>query len=213
MENKTFGYIRVSSREQNIDRQLETIRRYVSNERDIFIDRQSGSSFDREAYQAMKHQTRQGDTVYVKSLDRFGRNKAEIKSELEQLRQKGVIIRILDVPTTMLDFGQFGQLQKAVMDMTNSILIEVLGTFAEQERQMIKERQREGIEAAKKKDVKFGRPQSPFPENWEFCYSRWKRGETSAVSAMRDMNNLARSTFYKLVKKYEGSGKNGANCY
>jgi DNA invertase Pin-like site-specific DNA recombinase len=199
---KTFAYIRVSSRDQHTDRQTEAIGKYVSEERDIFIDKQSGYTFERAAYQAMKLQLRPGDTVYMKSLDRFGRNKEEIKRELEWFRQNGVILRILDVPTTMMDFSQFGSLQKAIMEMVNNILIEVLGTFAEQERAFIKERQKEGIAAARKKNVKFGRPRVPFPADWPDYYARWKRGEITAGAFMQALG-LKYSTFYALVRRFK----------
>jgi DNA invertase Pin-like site-specific DNA recombinase len=202
---KTFAYIRVSSRDQHTDRQTEAMRPFVSDERAVFTDKQSGHTFARAAYQALKLQLRPGDTVYVKSLDRFGRNKDEMKRELEWFRQSGVTLRILDVPTTMLDFSQFGPLQKAIMEMVNNILIEVLGTFAEQERAFIKERQREGIAAAKKKNVKFGRPLTPFPPAWPDYYARWKQGEVTASGLMQALG-LKRSTFYSLLKRFEQTG-------
>ncbi len=205
MENKTFAYIRVSTKEQNIERQLEALKPYVKKERDIFIDKTSGQNFNREAYQALKWQLRSGDTVFVKSLDRFGRNKEEIKTELEWFKQNGVIIRILDVPTTMMDFGQFGSLQKSIMEMVDNILIEVLGTFAEQERKMIKERQEEGIKNAKRKGVKFGRPTKEFPQDWANYYSRWKTGGATAVQTMVDLN-IPKATFYRMVKEWETKG-------
>jgi DNA invertase Pin-like site-specific DNA recombinase len=150
----------------------------------------------------MVHQLRRGDTVYVKSLDRFGRNKDEIQKEMAQLKEKGVLVRILDLPTTLMDFGQFGDLQKAIMDMVNNVLLEVLGTFAEQERYFIKERQQEGIAAAQRKGTKFGRPATPYPENWEKNYQRWIKKEITAVKFMEE-SNLSRNTFYKLALRYK----------
>jgi DNA invertase Pin-like site-specific DNA recombinase len=199
---KTFAYIRVSSRDQHTDRQLEALRQYVADERDFFIDRQSGQTFERAAYQAMKLQLRPGDIVYVKSFDRFGRNKDEMKRELEWFRQSGVLLRILDVPTTMMDFSQFGSLQKSIMEMANNILLEVLGTFAEQERNSIRERQKEGIAAARKKNVKFGRPRVPFPADWPDYYARWQRGEITAADFMQALG-LKYSTFYALVRRFK----------
>ena len=199
---KTFAYIRVSSRDQNTDRQIEAMRQYIADERDFCIDKQSGHTFERAAYQSMKLQLRPGDIVYVKSLDRFGRNKDEIKRELEWFRQTGVLLRILDMPTTLMDFSQFGPLQKSIMEMVNNILIEVLGTFAEQERTFIRERQKEGIAAARKKNVKFGRPRVPFPADWPEYYARWKRGEITAAAFMQALG-LKYSTFYALVRRFK----------
>jgi DNA invertase Pin-like site-specific DNA recombinase len=198
---KTFAYVRVSSRDQHTDRQIDAVRQYIADERDAFIDKQSGCTFERAAYKAMKLQLRPGDTVYVKSLDRFGRNKDEIKRELEWFRQSGVLLRILDMPTTLMDFSQFGPLQKSIMEMVNNILIEVLGTFAEQERAFIRERQKEGIAAAKKKSVKFGRPRVPIPAEWPDYYARWERGEITAV-AFREALGLKYSTFYNLLRRF-----------
>ncbi len=202
MENKTFAYVRVSTKEQNIDRQIQALKQYVKSDRDVFIDKVSGKDFQREKYQALKWTVRAGDTIYIKSLDRLGRNKEEVKKELEWYKDKNVLVRILDVPTTMMDFGQFGGLQKSIMEMVNNILIEVLGTFAEQERKMIKQRQEEGIAIAKAKGVKFGRPSKDFPDDWMDCYSQWQNGALTAVQAMQKLQ-LTKSTFYRLVKKWE----------
>jgi DNA invertase Pin-like site-specific DNA recombinase len=202
MESKIFGYVRVSSRDQNVSRQVDALKKYVASERDIFIDRQSGHTFNREAYQNLKYQLRRGDTVYIKSLDRFGRNKNEIREELAWFQEKGVVMRILDLPTTLVDFGQFGDLQKAIMEMVNNVLLEVLGTFAEQERNFIRERQAEGIRAARAKGIKLGRPSATYPENWEKHYQRWKAKEISATEFMRE-TRLSRTTFYRLIKKLD----------
>ena len=137
--SKTFAYIRVSTTEQNTDRQLDALKQYVSNDRDIFIDKVSGKTFDRPKYQALKATLRYGDTFYIKSLDRLGRNKQAIKEELEHFRKEGIIVRCLDTPTTLMDFGTFGAFQKAIMEMINNILIKVLGTIAEQGRLTIRQ--------------------------------------------------------------------------
>jgi DNA invertase Pin-like site-specific DNA recombinase len=199
---KTFAYVRVSSRDQNTDRQIEAIRQYITDERALFIDKQSGHTFARAAYQSLKFQLRPGDVVYVKSLDRFGRNKSELKKEMEWFQQNGVVLRILDMPTTMMDYTQFGPLQKSIMEMVNNILLEVLATFAEQERVFIKERQKEGIAAAKKKKIKFGRPRVPFPAAWPDYYARWEKGEITAVT-FREALGLKYSTFYNLLRRFK----------
>ena len=198
----TYLYVRVSSRDQNVARQIEALRQYVQSERDMFVDKKSGVDFERTAYQIMKGQLRSGDTVYVKSLDRFGRNKSEIKRELEWFNEHGIILRILDIPTTMMDLSGYGTMQKAIMEMINNVLIEVLGTIAEQERLTIKARQREGIDIALKEGVRFGRRRIEYPENWADYYRMWKLGTIKACQIIRE-TGLGHATFYNMVKRYE----------
>lgn len=209
MTSKIFGYIRVSSKEQNLDRQLDSLKKYVPDERDIFYDKQTGSNFDRPGYQSLKYTLREGDTLYIHSLDRLGRNKAQVKAELEDFKQQGIIVRILDIPTSMINFSQFGALQKSIMEMVHNILIEVLTTMSETERVTIKRRQREGIEAAKKRGKRFGRPSIELPDSWAEDYATWKKGECTAVS-LRRKYHLSQSTFYRKVEKWKTCGRNKA---
>ena len=199
---KIFGYVRVSSKEQNIDRQIIGLRKYITDERNIIIDKSSGKDFDRAGYAALKTYAREGDEIYVKSLDRLGRNKRQIKHELEYFKDNGILIRILDVPTTLIDLKQFKEMQKAIFDMINNILIEVLGMIAEQERNTIKQRQAEGISAAKSKGKHLGRPKANYPNDFTKYYKLWKSGHITATKAM-ELLELKRTTFYKLVKQYE----------
>ena len=104
---KTFGYIRVSTKEQNLDRQIDSLRQYVKDERDIYADKQSGKDFNRPAYMALKQALRSDDTLYVHEMERLGRNKKEIKENLEYFREIGVTIRILNLPTTLIDYEMF----------------------------------------------------------------------------------------------------------
>lgn len=195
MENRIYGYARVSSREQNTDRQLEALTKFGVPEQQIIIDRASGKDTEREGYRYLKHQLlRHGDTLVIKELDRLSRNKADIKRELETFKEMGVRIKILDIPTTLTDFPPE---QLWVQDMINSILIEVLGSIAENERMKIRARQREGIEAAKKKNVRFGRPPKTLPENWREVLAAVKRGEVRPVDAMRVLG-VSRSSFYRI---------------
>ena len=198
---KSFGYARVSSKEQNLDRQIDRLKKFV-DDRDIFFDKQSGRDFDRSGYRQLKSMLRSGDTLYVTELDRLGRNKKEIQQELEYFRQNDIIVRIMDIPTTMADFSQFGDLQKSIMDMVNSILIEVLSTQAENERLLIKKRQKEGIAAAKARGKHLGRPKAQYPVEWPIIYDKWKSGEITAVAAFTYLK-LTKSTFYNLAKKCE----------
>ena len=140
---------------------------------------------------------RQGDTLIIKSLDRLSRNKRDIKTELEWFKDNNIRLKVIDLPTTMMDLPEG---QEWVFEMVNNILIEVLGTIAEQERATIKSRQAEGINTAKAKGVKFGRPALQFPANWNEVYTQWKNGEITAKVAM-EKTGTKRTSFYKLVKK------------
>ena len=195
MENRIYGYARVSSREQNTDRQLEALTKYGVPEQQIIIDRASGKDTEREGYQYLKRQIlRSGDTLVIKELDRLSRNKADIKRELETFKEMGVRVKILDIQTTLTDFPPE---QLWIQDMVTAILIEVLGSIAENERMKIRTRQREGIEAAKRKNVRFGRPPKTLPENWREVMTAVKRGEMRPVDAMRELG-VSHSRFYRL---------------
>ena len=198
MENRTCGYARVSTREQNTDRQLEALTKFGVAEQNIIVDKASGKNTDREGYRYLKHQLlRQGDTLVIKELDRLSRNKADIKRELENLKEMGVRVKILDIPTTLTDFPPE---QLWIQDMVTAILIEVLGSIAENERMKIRARQREGIEAAQKKNVRFGRPPKTLPENWREVMAAVKRGEMRSVDAMRELG-VSHSRFYRLYNR------------
>jgi DNA invertase Pin-like site-specific DNA recombinase len=199
MKQKIFAYARVSTKDQNVDRQIDELQKYVNDERDLYIDHASGKNFDRPEYDRLKHNARDGDIIYIKSLDRFGRNKDQIKDELEYYRKNNIIVKILDIPTTLMDFAGFGDMQAAIMDMINNVLIEVLGTIAEQERKTIKQRQKEGIDAAHRRGKHLGRPNAKYPDNWDVTIKQWHDGKIQAVQAMRELN-LPKATFYKLVK-------------
>ena len=199
MENRVYGYVRVSSREQNTDRQLEALIRFGVPEQNIIIDKASGKDTEREGYQYLKRQIfRRGDTLVIKELDRLSRNKADIKRELEAFKDMGVRVKILDLPTTLTDFPPEHQW---VQEMINSILIEVLGSIAENERNKIRARQREGIEAAKRRNVRFGRPAAALPDNWREVVDAVKRGEMRPVEAMRVLG-LSKSSYYRLFANY-----------
>ena len=163
MDKKVFGYARVSTKRQAEDRQIEALLAYGIEERNIIIDKESGRDMERNGYQSLKNTLlRRGDTLVIKELDRLSRNKADIKAELESLKSMGVSVRILNIPTTLAEFSED---QSWIMDMVNNILIEVLGSIAEDERRRIHQRQREGIDCALDKGIVFGRPQIQFPEN------------------------------------------------
>ena len=135
---KTFYYARVSTREQNLDRQLSAFRSLGASEREIITDKESGRNLDRPGYQALKSaMLRPGDTLVVKSLDRLSRSKADIRNELEYFKANGIRLKVIDLPTTMMELPSG---QEWVFEMVNNILIEVLGTIAEQERETIRRR-------------------------------------------------------------------------
>ena len=196
MNTRTYYYARVSSKEQNLDRQIAAFISLGAQERDIITDKESGKNLERSGYQALKNaMLRKGDTLVIKSLDRLSRNKADIKNELQYFRDNGIRLKVIDLPTTMM---QLPAGQEWVFDMVNNILIEVLGTIAEQERETIRKRQAEGIAAAKAKGKQLGRPCLAVPENWDEVYLAWKDGKITAKAAM-EQTGLKRTSFYKLV--------------
>lgn len=198
MDNRVYGYARVSTREQKENRQIEALIRFGVPEQNIIVDKASGKDTEREGYQYLKRQIlRTGDTLVIKELDRLSRNKSDIKRELEEFKTMGVRVKILDIPTTLTDFPSE---QNWVMDMLNSILIEVLGAIAENERRKIKIRQREGIEAAKKKNVRFGRPPKPLPDNWHEVLLEVHCGNKKPIDAIRELD-ISRSAYYRLYQK------------
>ena len=198
MDNRVYGYARVSTREQNEDRQIEALTKFGVPEQNIIIDKASGKDIEREGYQYLKRQIlRKDDTLVIKELDRLSRNKADIKRELEEFKDLGVRVKILDIPTTLTDFPPE---QEWVMEMINAILIEVLGAIAENERRKIRARQREGIEAARRKNVKFGRPAKPLPENWREVLEEVRNGKKKPVDAIQELG-ISRSCYYRLQSK------------
>lgn len=209
---KTVGYARVSSREQNLDRQLIALRKYVPEDM-IVADKASGKDFNRAGYQSLKvgiGKLARGDTLYIKSLDRFSRNKEDAKKELQYFSEIGVRVKILDIPSTLAEIAAG---QEWILDMINNILIEVLTSIAENERLTIHARQAEGIAAlpvdertgkriSKRTGRYIGRPSIQFPENFEEYYQKWKLKEITATAAMKSLG-LKPNSFYKLAHKYE----------
>ena len=195
MDNRIFGYARVSSREQHEDRQIEALTNYGVSRDNIIVDKCSGKDTVREGYQYLKKQIlRSGDTLVIKELDRLSRSKSDIKQELEYFKSNGIYIKILDIPTTLTDFPPE---QMWIMDMINAILIEVLGSIAENERLKIRRRQREGIDAAKKKNIKFGRPALELPENWKIVMQAVEAKQITVSQAI-DQLHISRSSYYRL---------------
>lgn len=194
-----FGYLRVSTNEQNLDRQLEALKPYVTDERYIYSDKASGKDMERAGFQNMLKAMRAGDSLYIKSIDRLGRNKELIKSYLEHFKREGIRVKIIDLPTTMQDVPEG---QEWVLDMINNIIIEVYTSIAQQERETILQRQKEGIAVAKAKGKHLGRPILELPKEWDKLYKEWKAGKITAVAFM-DKVDMKKPTFYKKVKEYE----------
>jgi DNA invertase Pin-like site-specific DNA recombinase len=207
MKTKIFGYIRVSSKDQNIDRQLNEMLELGINERDIFIDKESGKSFNRPQYTTLKQCLREGDLLYIKSIDRFGRNSKEIKKEWEIITSEiKADIRVMDMP--LLDTTHHKDI---LGTFVSDLVLQVLSFVAEKEREDINKRQREGIELAKAKGKHLGRPKmnlDSLDEKQKVIlktkYESWKRNEITAVDFMNQMG-LKKNTFYKIIKEYEGS--------
>lgn len=209
---RKVGYMRVSTKEQNEARQLAALRQYV-NEEMIVIDKVSGRTFDRPVYESLKvglSKLQKGDELYITELDRLGRNKTMIKKELEYWKDQGVLLKILNIATTMMDFPED---QRWIQEMITNIIIEVLASEAEQEIERTKSRQLAGIAEmpiidgkrySRKKKSFVGRPNIEYPSNWTNVYERWKSGEITATEAMKQ-SGLKRNTFYKLKSKYENN--------
>ena len=194
---KEFGYARVFTAHQREDRQIQRLLEYGVEERNIMIDKQSGKDFDRIGYISLKqNMLRSGDTLVITELDRLDRNKAMIKSELEWFKAEGIRVRILNIPTTLINCDQ-----DWVLDMVSNILIEVMASVAEEERVKIHRRQEEGIAVAKAKGVVFGRPSIAKPANYEAVMALVDSGQLKAVDAMRELR-VRKTTYYKLRQTY-----------
>lgn len=199
MDNRIYYYARVSSKEQSLARQIEAFKNLGATDREIICDKESGKDFNRSGYQALKTaMLRSGDTLIVKSLDRLSRNKSDIKNELQYFKDNNIRLKVIDLPTTMMDLPDG---QEWVFDMVNNILIEVLGTIAEQERQTIRKRQREGIDAAKSKGKNLGRPKTELPNNWNDIFMAWRNKQITAKEAMKRLG-VSKNVFYNWVSQF-----------
>lgn len=214
-----YGYARVSTKEQDLDRQIIALREIIPDERNIITDKQSGATFDRSGYNLLvgtdttAPMLREGDTLVILSLDRLGRDYVEIQRQWQHITQTlKANIRVLDMP--VLNTTEDGRLESKLI---TDIVLQLLSFVAEKERKTTLERQRQGIEAmpygneltrdgrrkkvSKKTKKPVGRPQLAFPDGWKQCYCDWKDGKLTAKACMEQLN-LKRSTFYKLAKIY-----------
>lgn len=198
-----YGYARVSANDQSLDRQLMLLREYISEERYILIDKATGKDFKRKGYNSLVGTDNtapllhEGDMLIVTSLDRLGRNYTEIKEQWSLITNiLKADIKILDMP--LLDTSQTADTldKKFIADL----VLQILCYTAEKERENIKERQRQGIAAARAKGKSLGRPKVEYPDNWDEVYISWKNGKITAVQAMNELN-MKRTTFYNLIKR------------
>ncbi len=195
-----YGYVRVSSRDQNEDRQLIALREVGVDERSIYLDKQSGKDFKRPQYHKLIRKLKKDDLLYIKSIDRLGRNYEEILQQWRVLtKEKGIDIVVLDMP--LLDTRRGKDLMGTFL---SDIVLQVLSFVAENERINIRQRQAEGIAAAKAKGIRFGRPPSPLPENFHEVYQQWKNGKITGLAAAKACE-MPMSTFRYKAEVYEKS--------
>lgn len=202
MKNKIFGYARVSSKEQNEERQLVAFKEYGIDERDIYIDKQSGKDFNRENYITLKHILRENDLLVIKSIDRLGRNYSQIIDEWQDIT-KNIKADIVVIDMPLLDTRKNKDLLGTFI---SDLVLQILSYVAEQERTFIKQRQKEGITNARNNGVKFGRPRIEKPQNFDIVVSKWKNKEIKSKEAM-ELLGLKPNTFYNMVHSlYQGNG-------
>lgn len=216
---KVFGYCRVSSQDQNLERQIEAVSEFAKanykvdliDDKNLFCDKYSGKDFNRPNWIKLSNLLREGDVLIVKELDRLGRNKEMIHEVLKDLKNSGIIVKILDIPTTLIDFGSYdNDIAKSMMDMINNVLIEVLSTIAEQERVKIKQRQAEGIKIAKDEGKYKGRQPltvDKLPKDFGKLHAQWKEDKITSTQFQKLAEVSSRATFYRYIKLYEESLK------
>ena len=193
-----YGYIRVSTREQNEDRQRIALRKAGIPEKNIFIDKQSGKDFDRPKYKKLLRRLKRDDLLYIKSIDRLGRDYEEVLEQWRLLtKDKNIDIVVLDMP--LLDTRRGKDLMGTFL---SDIVLQVLSFVAENERTNIRQRQAEGIAAAKARGVRFGRPPAPLPENFHHLYQQWKNGKITGTAAAK-LCGMPLSTFRYRAEIYE----------
>lgn len=191
-----YGYVRVSSLEQNEDRQMIALKKEGVSARSIFKDKQSGKDFERKNYQKMVSKLRRGDLLYIMSIDRLGRNYAEIQEQWRILTKEiGIDICVLDMP--LLDTRNGKDLMGTFIA---DLVLQILSFVAENERDNIKKRQEQGIAAAKKRGVRFGRPETKLPDDFKAVVKLWKKKRISTVQVL-DRYQMSRSTFFRKLRK------------
>lgn len=200
-----YGYARVSTTDQNLDRQFTQLREYIKDDRYIITDKASGKDFNRKGYNSLVGTEttapllHENDLLIICSLDRLGRNYTEIKQQWEYITNTlKANIKVLDMPLLDTSTAANNLDGRFIADL----VLQILSYTAEKERENIKKRQRQGIDTAKANGKHLGRPQAQYPDNWEPIYNNWKSGAITATAAMEQLT-MKRTTFYKLVKQYE----------
>lgn len=192
-----YAYIRVSSHEQNEERQLIAMRQLHIPEDHIFMDKQSGKDFNRPSYKTLVNTLKEGDLLYILSIDRLGRNYEEIQNQWRILtKEKGVDICVIDMP--LLDTRNGKDLMGTFIA---DLVLQILSFVAQNERENIRKRQAQGIAAAKANGVKFGRPEIPMPEDFSNIVNKWEQGKLSLEEALKE-SKMSESTFYRRVREY-----------
>lgn len=195
--SKIYGYVRVSSMEQNEDRQMVALKQVGVDARDIFMDKQSGKDFHRENYEKMVSLLQKGDLLYVVSIDRLGRNYTEILNQWRMLtKENGIDICVLDMP--LLDTRNGKDLMGTFIA---DLVLQILSFVAENERENIRKRQEQGIAAAKKRGVRFGRPETHIPDNFGEIIKKWENGQIKFDDAIQECN-MSQATFYRRLREY-----------
>ena len=193
-----YGYIRVSSKDQNEDRQLIALNEVGVERKNVYLDKKSGKDFDRPQYKKLLRKLKKDDLLYIKSIDRLGRNYEEILQQWRiRTKEKGIDIVVLDMP--LLDTRRGKDLMGTFL---SDIVLQVLSFVAENERTNIKQRQAEGIAAAKAKGVKFGRPPLPLPDNFYEVHKAW-RSKKLTLKEAANACNMPVGTFYGKARKFE----------
>ncbi len=201
ISTNTYGYVRVSTREQNEGRQLIAMAELSVPAKNIFLDKQSGKDFERPQYKRLVNKLKPDDLLYIKSIDRLGRNYEEILEQWRVLtKEKQIDIVVLDMP--LLDTRRGKDLMGTFL---SDIVLQVLSFVAENERANIRQRQAEGIAAAKARGVRFGRPPRPLPENYYSAYQRWKSGSITGTAAAKECG-MHLSTFRYQAELFEKAG-------
>lgn len=198
MDQNMYGYVRVSAVDQNVDRQLIAMEAFGVAQDKIVVEAQSGKDFNRPEYRRLLRRLRTGDTLVIKSIDRLGRNYDEILEQWRHLtKERQISIVVLDMP--LLDTRHDRDLTGVLIA---DIVLQLLSYVAQTERENIRQRQQEGIEAAKAKGVRFGRPRTPLPDGFGEIVHHWRQGEYTSTQAASRIQ-VSRSYFYKLVKELD----------
>lgn len=199
---RKFFYVRVSSKDQSVERQVAVAKEMEIPEEYVFIEKASGKDFKRPEYQLMKRMLRNGDVLYIQSLDRLGRNKQMILEEWQELIQvKKIEIVVLDMP--LLNTMRYKDLN-GIETLISDLILQLLSYMAEDERNRIRTRQKEGVEVAIRNGVKFGRRKIEMTDSFLSVYQEWKQQKITAVEAMK-LVGMKRNTFYRRVKEYESN--------